>query len=1549
MKKVAILGREIIHIGYDMDQHIVETIVATEKSSTYVFITDQNIEKAGHLEKYTLQFQQHLKATGVESRVLTYTIAPGENNKSRETKAEIEDYLLSAGCTRDTVIIALGGGVIGDMIGFVAATYMRGVRVIQIPTTLLAMVDSSIGGKTAVDTPLGKNFVGAFHQPRYVFVDVKFLETLPARQFINGMAEVIKTAAIWDAAEFKRLEDNAAVFLETITQRKPEDAAWSKIDISAIREHLLLLVGNSIAVKAEVVSADEKEGGLRNLLNFGHSIGHAYEAILTPQALHGECVAIGSIKEAELSRYLGILSPVAVSRLYKIFKAYGLPTSIHDALFAKITNYKQCPVDRLLQLMSIDKKNDGSKKKVVLLKKIGECNEPKASYVNDEDLRVILTDEIVVFPFGDYKGRKFEITPPGSKSISNRALIMASLGKGECRLKNLLHSDDTGYMLAAIDKLKGAEFAVDQTDGETLIVTGNGGHFVPTSEPLYLGNAGTASRFLTTVAALLSSQDPNDHVVLTGNARMQERPIGPLVDSLAANGSRIEYLNRSGSLPLKIYSSGFKGGLIELKATVSSQYVSSILMAAPYAQQPVTLRLVGGKPISQFYIDMTVAMMKDFGITVTSDPHEKYTYHIAQGSYANPSEYVIESDASSATYPLAFAALTGCEVTVPNIGSSSLQGDSRFAVDVLRPMGAHVTQTSGSTTVIGGGELRGLAEIDMEPMTDAFLTASVLAGVAQGKTRIVGIANQHVKECDRIQAMEDELKKFGITAKGFDDGIEIWGRKPAELSVGRDEAIDSYDDHRVAMSFSLLAGMVKQSGVRILERSCTGKTWPGWWDVLHSQFGVMLAGVESRVAEQVSGRTNSSIIVLGMRGVGKSSLSEWVAETLHYKKLDLDHFLEEVLEVDIKEFIKTEGWEKFREEELKIFKLALSKFGDNHIISTGGGLVETPEARKLLEEFKTRGTVIHVHRDVGEIVSFLLTELSRPQYLEEIREVWLRREKWYTACSNYYWYSPHCATPEDHLSLKKSFIHYLLTITGSRDVAVPKGDSFFVCLTFKNLKDNLAVLEESTYGCDAIELRVDLLESWAVEFVAEQISLLKKQVQVPIVFTVRTKSQGGQFPDEETGLRKQLLELAINFGCEYIDLELSSPEELQRFVVGAKKPFTKIIGSNHDFSGTEKWDTSVEWTNKYALAQQLKVDVIKFVGFAQCFDDNLALEKFRKSHQSSIPLILMNMGELGKISRVLNHVLTPVTSSLFPSASAPGQLTLQGVNQVRHELGLLPAKKYYIVGKPVSHSKSPILHSTGYKLLNLPYEYLRFESDDIDRVYEECVVKNGSSFGGWSVTIPLKLQVQKYLTELSAHAKIIGSVNTVYRNAQGQLAGENTDWVGIYDTFVAAGVSRAAGYNGLVIGAGGTSRAAVYALKQLGADKIYLVNRTLSKLESVKDSFPEDFNIEIVSDASQVSNVLVNVSCVPANYPLDEKLKHSLVEIFSKAVEKSYLLDAAYKPDTTEVMSLARSLGVSTVIGGREMLVYQGVAQFKLWTGFDAPFQPIYGAVVGSD
>lgn len=1528
---ISILGEPNIVVDHALwPNYIVQDLTQNLASSTYVLITDTNL-----FDTYVPAFQQRFetaKATK-NARLLTYKIPPGEASKSRETKAEIEDWLLSQQCTRDTVIIAVGGGVIGDMIGYVAATFMRGVRFVQVPTTLLAMVDSSIGGKTAIDTPMGKNLVGAFWQPRRIFIDLAFLETLPVREFINGMAEVIKTAAIWNEKEFTVLEESAATILSSVRSK-------GQGRLQPIKDVLRRIVIGSAGVKAEVVSSDEREGGLRNLLNFGHSIGHAIEALLTPQLLHGEAVAIGMVKEAELARFLGVLRPEAVARLEKCIASYGLPTSLKDKRVINLTAGKKCPVDVLLKKMGVDKKNDGAQKKIVLLSAIGKTHEAKASSVEDRDIRIVLSDSVEVTP-GIPGDLKLTVTPPGSKSISNRALILAALGTGSCRVRNLLHSDDTEFMLSAISTLGGTSYSWEE-GGQLLVVEGNGGKLKASDEPLYIGNAGTASRFLTTVAALCAPTSTATTTVLTGNARMKTRPIGPLVDALRSNGVAIDYLEREKSLPLRINASaGLEGGEIELAATVSSQYVSSILMAAPYAKKAVTLRLVGGKPISQPYIDMTISMMKSFGIEVTPSADEPDTYHIPQGVYKNPAEYIVESDASSATYPLAVAAITGTTCTIPNIGSKSLQGDAQFAVKILEPMGCKVHQDDYSTTVTGpkDGALKALPSVDMTTMTDAFLTATVLAAVATGTTEIIGIANQRVKECNRILAMKDQLAKFGVLCNELEDGIQIIGKSRDSL-VTPTESIHCYDDHRVAMSFSVLS-LAAPGPVLVTERECVGKTWPGWWDVLAQSFKATLAGVDTESSRETKPKTSAnvqrSIFVVGMRGAGKTTAGKWVAKTLGWKFIDLDHELERRSGTTIPEIIQgPRGWEGFREDELALLRNVIEAHPKGHVFSCGGGIVETPAAREVLKSYGANGgLVLLVHRDTDQVVNYLLQDKSRPAYTAEIREVYERRKPWYRECSNMLYYSPHsqdAATSE----IPDDFSQFISVISGKSrtlETVSKKKHSFFVSLTLPDLTAAVDILPRVTADSDAVELRVDLLQDQQPEAVMKQVSLLRHVTGKPIIFTVRSESQGGKFPDNDNELRLELYRLALRMGVEYIDLEVTSTDEIMQ-EVRDNRGNSVIITSHHDPAGALSWKNA-SWIAAYNRALQYG-DVIKLVGTARSVDDNFDLIRFKSRMLAAqpTPIIALNMGSAGKLSRVLNGFLTPVSHPALPFKAAPGQLSAAEIRQGLSLLGEIEPRNFYLFGKPISKSRSPALHNTLFGQTGLPHHYQRLETDKVEDVVE---VLRAADFGGASVTIPLKQDIMAHLDELTDAAKVIGAVNTVVPVAdkslgRQRLIGDNTDWKGMVHVLRKAGVQTQAGdASAAVIGAGGTSRAAIFALNSLGFKPIYVVGRDAQKVQALASSFPSEYDIQSVASAADAeklaSKPVVSISTVPADRPIDAGVGEILGAVFkptSGQDQSRVLLEMAYHPPQTPVIQIAEKAGSWTTILGLEVLAAQG-------------------------
>jgi 3-dehydroquinate synthase len=252
---------------------------------------------------------------------LVVEIPPGEAHKTRERWAAVTDRLLEAGCGRDTTLVALGGGVVGDLGGFVAATYLRGIPIVQCPTTLLAMVDASVGGKTAVDTPAGKNLVGAFHPPRAVLIDPSVLDTLPLAELRAGTAEVVKHGVIADAAYLAAVESRLPGLL------LPDRAGGQSPAAPASERAQLLgqLVARSVAIKAAVVAQDEQEGGMRRILNFGHTLGHALEQVSGYALRHGEAVAAGMALEARLAELAGVAEAGTADRVVAVLRQLDLP------------------------------------------------------------------------------------------------------------------------------------------------------------------------------------------------------------------------------------------------------------------------------------------------------------------------------------------------------------------------------------------------------------------------------------------------------------------------------------------------------------------------------------------------------------------------------------------------------------------------------------------------------------------------------------------------------------------------------------------------------------------------------------------------------------------------------------------------------------------------------------------------------------------------------------------------------------------------------------------------------------------------------------------------------------------------------------------------------------------------------------------------------------------------------------------------------------------------------------------------------------------------
>ncbi|WP_318404272.1 3-phosphoshikimate 1-carboxyvinyltransferase [Photobacterium leiognathi] len=420
-------------------------------------------------------------------------------------------------------------------------------------------------------------------------------------------------------------------------------------------------------------------------------------------------------------------------------------------------------------------------------------------------------ESITLQPIAKING---EVNLPGSKSVSNRALLLAALAKGTTRLTNLLDSDDIRHMLNGL-KLLGVNYQL--SDDKTVCeVQGLGHAFSPEQAlELYLGNAGTAMRPLAAALCLGGGE-----FVLTGEPRMKERPIGHLVDALRSAGANIEYLENENYPPLKIKGTGLKGGEVEIDGSISSQFLTAFLMAAPLAKADTVIRIKGDL-VSKPYIDITLHIMAQFGVEVENRDYQEFVVKGNQ-SYVSPGDFLVEGDASSASYFLAAAAIKGGEVKVTGIGKKSIQGDVQFA-DALAAMGAEIEW--GDDYVISRcGELTAV-DMDFNHIPDAAMTIATTALFAKGTTSIRNVYNWRVKETDRLSAMATELRKVGAEVEEGEDYITIV--PPSNLQHA---AIDTYDDHRMAMCFSLVA--LSDTPVTINDPKCTSKTFPDYFDKL---------------------------------------------------------------------------------------------------------------------------------------------------------------------------------------------------------------------------------------------------------------------------------------------------------------------------------------------------------------------------------------------------------------------------------------------------------------------------------------------------------------------------------------------------------------------------------------------------------------------------------------------------------------------------------------------------------------------------------------------
>lgn len=480
------------------------------------------------------------------------TLPVGEESKSVRWLEQVYNGLSGAGFRRSDCLVAVGGGVVGDLTGFAAATYMRGVDFVQVPTTLLAMVDSSVGGKTGINLPAGKNLVGAFWQPKLVLVDINCLDTLPDRDFFSGMAEVLKYAYLSEFDLHKILNDCGG-------------------DRRKLMEHMEEIIEICCRIKTEIVAEDERDTGARMVLNLGHTLGHAYEKAGGFQKYtHGEAIAAGMVMAARLSAQFGFCDRALTEDVRHMVAMHHLPTVI-PALD-----------DDYAEAIGLDKKGEGADTNFIFLEGIGKplCRKlltsqllGAVSALKPDPLTLRITPARLAG----------EITPPGSKSIGHRLLIASALADGGS-IQNLTESQD-----------------IDATDRCMRVIRLG----QRAEQVLDCGESGSTLRFLIPIALALNGEGR-----FTGGGKLMERPQEPYFELFRERG--IDYDLTDGFLTVK---GTLPPGIYRLAGNVSSQFITGLLFALPLLNGDSEIMLTT-KLESKSYVDMTLEALRLHGIQV---------------------------------------------------------------------------------------------------------------------------------------------------------------------------------------------------------------------------------------------------------------------------------------------------------------------------------------------------------------------------------------------------------------------------------------------------------------------------------------------------------------------------------------------------------------------------------------------------------------------------------------------------------------------------------------------------------------------------------------------------------------------------------------------------------------------------------------------------------------------------------------------------------------------------------------------------------------------
>ncbi|MDX9723979.1 MAG: 3-dehydroquinate synthase, partial [Myxococcota bacterium] len=698
-----------------------------------------------------------LQRSGTAVDVLSF--APGEASKCVATWARLLEQMAALELNRDALVLGLGGGVSLDLAGFVAATYLRGLRFVSVPSSLLAMVDAALGGKNGINLEAGKNLAGSFYPPSDVLIDPELLATLPAEELRAGLAELIKHAIIGDAALFERLETMGDKLGEQAKRpidkkwgeqakspidkklgeqaKSPIDKKWGEQAKSPIDKKLLepdaALIGAAIAVKQRVVACDPYEHGMRRVLNFGHTVAHALEKVTHYALSHGFAVSVGMAVESSLAKELCGFPEAERLRLLALLERAGLPT--------------QCPVPLAdaLPYLRLDKKNSEHEIHCALPRAIGQMAEFGGRYSVTIPLETLERAWSACSPPPVISMHAPTYRCPSSKSLSQRALMIAALCEEPVELVEPLDCDDSRHLRKALLQM-GVDLQ-ENDDTSRWHVRGGVSRCALPSTPLHCGNAGTTLRFLAPWSLLLPGR-----LSLDGDAHMRKRPIGALVDALAQLGVRVRYTQQVGCPPLELWREGqVSAQELSVDASKSSQFASALMMVAPLLPNGLRIRLEG-ELVSAPYLTLTAHVMQAFGVEPTQ--LDARLWQVPPGRYQGRSHH-IEGDWSAAAFVLVAGRLAGVPLRCPNCPDDSAQADRRI-VDILASLDSDTEH-----------------HISLRDAPDLLPAVTIAALCARGPTRICDVRHARFKECDRIKVLARELRKLGAMLEEFEDGLGI--------------------------------------------------------------------------------------------------------------------------------------------------------------------------------------------------------------------------------------------------------------------------------------------------------------------------------------------------------------------------------------------------------------------------------------------------------------------------------------------------------------------------------------------------------------------------------------------------------------------------------------------------------------------------------------------------------------------------------------------------------------------------------------------------------